>query len=153
MPVGHSHSVSSLKLPESDEPLTCFACVVCRTRRTLIPSLLESEGIYSFGRGSSEDPVGCSIFFTSCVDGSMNPLPLASPVSNACDAYAAAAGGRGACTPSSVVCSDPRNAHPVLPSCHYLCSTSLYPSPRDSYVPTVGGARTAAAGVLSLIHI
>ena len=98
----------------------------------------------------SEDPAGRSIFFTTCVYGSvtgLNPLPLAASVSNDRDAYASAAGERGACTPSSVVYSDPRNAHPVLPTCHCLCSTSLYPIPRDSYVPTVGDARAAAAGV------
>ena len=42
VPLRRSLSVSSLRLPEYDEPLTCFACVVYRPRRTLMQSLLEN---------------------------------------------------------------------------------------------------------------
>ena len=110
----------------------------------------EQEHLRHRARVVSEDPAGRSLLFTTCgywnVTG-LNPLPLASSVSHARDAYAAAAGGRGACTPSSVVCSDPRNAHPLLTTCHCLCSKNLHPTPRELYMPTVRDAYTTAAGV------
>ena len=55
------------------------------------------------------DGTGRSFLFTTCRHLSAwnrNNLPLASSVSTARDAYAAADGVRGACTPSSVVYSD-----------------------------------------------
>ena len=96
----------------------------------------ERGHLHHRARVVSEDAAGRSISFTPCVCGSvtgLNPLPLASSVSNARDAYAAAAGRRGAYTPSSVVCYDPRNAHEMFTSCPSFCWTSLYPIPRDSY--------------------
>ena len=143
--------VRSLRLPAYDKPLTCFACVVYRPMQDAHEAATRERGhLLHPARAVSKDPSGRSflllIFRYLRVTG-LNPLPLAASVSNDRDAYASAAGERGACTPSSVVYSDPRNAHPVLPTCHCLCSTSLYPIPRDSYVPTVGDARTAAAEV------
>ena len=98
----------------------------------------------------SEDAARRSLVFTIYhylrVTG-LNHLPLTSPASNARCAYAAATSGRGACTPSSVVCYDRRNAHLVFTTCHCLGLKSLYQIPRQQYVPTVRDAYTAAAGV------
>ena len=51
--VGRALSVRSLNLPEYEEILRCSACVVYRPHKTLMQSLLESEGIYPIGLGSS----------------------------------------------------------------------------------------------------
>ena len=143
--------VRSLSLPAYDKPLTCFACVVYRPMQDAHEAATRERGhLLHPARAVSKDPSGRSflllIFRYLRVTG-LNPLPLVSHVSHAHGAYAAAAGGRGACTPSSIVCSDRRNAHPVSTTCHCLCSNSLYQIARDSYVPIVRDSYTAAAGV------
>ena len=143
--------VRSLRLPAYDKPLTCFACVVYRPMQDAHEAAARERGhLLHPARAVSKDPSGrsfLSLIFRYLSVTDLNPLPLASSVSIARHAYAAGAGRRGACTPSSVVCSDPRIAHPVFTTFHCLCSNSLYQIARDSYVPIVRDSYTSAAGV------
>ena len=98
----------------------------------------------------SKDPSALSfLLLISCYFSVMGlgPVPLVSPASYARGAYAAADGGRGARTPSSIVCSDPRNPRSVLTTRLCLCWKSILQILREQYVPTVRDACTAAAGV------
>ena len=91
-----------------------------------------------------------SFLFTTCRHLSAwnrNNLPLASSVSTARDAYAAADGVRGACTPSSVAYSETPDSHLVLTNGHCIRARSLYPIPFGSSAPTMRDAYAAASRV------
>ena len=94
------------------------------------------------------DASGPSFLFTSCRHLSArnrNRLPLPSSVSTSRDAYAAADGVRGACTPSSVAYSETPDSHLVLTNGHCIRARSLYPIPFGSSAPTMRDAYAAAA--------
>ena len=100
------------------------------------------------GKVVCTDAAGRSFPFTTCGHLSAwnrKNLPLASSVSIARDAYAAADDVRGACTLSSVVYSDTPDAHLVFTNGHCIRARSLYPIPSGSSAPTMRDAYAAAA--------
>ena len=93
------------------------------------------------------------LYSRCCSVKKLNPLPNAPPVPTPWDAYTAAAVVQGACTPSSVVCSDPRDAHPVSTTCHCFSMRGLDPFPSPSSLTIPRGAFRADAAVRCIRHL
>ena len=103
-------------------------------------------------RSSVRTLPGDLFLFTTCRHWSAwnrNSLPLASSVTTARDAYAAADGVRGACTLSSVVYSDTPDAHLVFTNGHCIRARSLHPKFRRDSLRRPCGTLTQPLGCTS----